>query len=63
MGKKVRLSMVCACKIRIENFMVGFILRDKTGLTVLGENNVSNKTLKANVSDTIEVGFEFTMPL
>ena len=42
--------------------MVGFILRDKTGLTVLGENNISNKTLKANVSDTIEVGFEFTMP-
>ena len=61
-GQKVRLSMVCACKIRIENFMVGFILRDKTGLTVLGENNIGNKTLKANVSDTIEVGFEFTMP-
>ena len=61
-GQKVRLSMVCTCKTRIENFMVGFILRDKTGLTILGENNISRKPLQVNISDTIEVEFEFTMP-
>lgn len=61
-GQKVRLSIECNCKVRVENLMVGFILRDKTGLTIFGENNIGIKALTAEVSDNIEVGFEFTMP-
>lgn len=61
-GEKVRLSIKSQCKAGIENFMAGFIVRNKTGMIVWGENNILQAPLKADGAEYVEVSFDFTMP-
>ena len=61
-GEKVRLSITAHCYEPITNFMAGFIVRNKTGMIIWGENNISQAPVKANPGETITINFEFSMP-
>jgi lipopolysaccharide transport system ATP-binding protein len=61
-GAKVRLRITSRCHIHVNNFMAGFIVRNKTGMIVWGENNIGHGQLQASPGELIEVIFEFTMP-
>jgi len=61
-GTKVLLRITSRCHIRVNNFMAGFIVRNKTGLIVWGENNIGHGQLQAGPEESVEVAFEFTMP-
>lgn len=62
-GDKVCLSIKSYCMAAIDNFMAGFIVRNKTGMIIWGENNiVLQASLKAHAGEYVEVSFDFTMP-
>jgi len=61
-GEIVTLRITAHCAKDIDNFMAGFIIRDRTGMVVLGENNINNGNQPAKARTVVEVNFEFTMP-
>lgn len=61
-GQKVRLMITAYCEQPVDNFMAGFIVRNKTGLILWGENNILQRPLQAKAGEYVEVSFVFTMP-
>ena len=61
-GDVVRLRITARCINRVENFMAGFIVRNRTGMLVWGENNIDHRRLRASQNELVEVTFEFRMP-
>jgi len=61
-GEAVTLRITSHCKNYIDNFMAGFIIRDRTGNIVLGENNINHGNQPVEAKAVVEVNFEFTMP-
>lgn len=61
-GEKVSFRITAHCVNHIDNFMAGFIIRDRTGMIVFGENNINHGNQPAKAKSTVEVDFEFTMP-
>ena len=61
-GKKLSIEIGALCKKKINNFMAGFIVRDRTGLLIWGDNNIDEEIVSVQVEDRIQVKFEFTMP-
>lgn len=61
-GEHVCLSITAHCSQKITNFMSGFIMRDKTGLIVIGENSISEGTLQSRTGDIIKTSYAFKMP-
>jgi lipopolysaccharide transport system ATP-binding protein len=61
-GENVLLSITAHCINAVDNLMAGFIVRDKTGTIIWGENNIHHCHLKANAGISITISFTFTMP-
>jgi hypothetical protein len=61
-GDIVRLRITARCLNHVENFMAGFIVRNRTGMLIWGENNIDNGRLRASPNELVEVNFEFRMP-
>jgi lipopolysaccharide transport system ATP-binding protein len=61
-GQKVRLVIKAYCEQPVENFMAGFIVRNKTGMILWGENNIMLRPLQAKAGETVDVSFVFIMP-
>lgn len=61
-GDYVNLRIAAQCKQAVHNFMAGFIVRDKTGMVVFGDNNIQSTELHAGAQESISLSFSFTMP-
>lgn len=61
-GQKVRLMITAYCEKPVDNFMAGFIVRNKTGMILWGENNILQGPLRAKAGEYVDVSFVFTMP-
>jgi lipopolysaccharide transport system ATP-binding protein len=64
-GEYVRLTVKIFSESRINQIIVGFLVRDRLGQVVFGENtypNYGDRGLVIDEKQTIEVGFEFSMP-
>ena len=61
-GETVTLRITAHCTNHVDNFMAGFIIRDRTGMIVLGENNINHGNQSAGAEAVVEVDFEFRMP-
>lgn len=61
-GRPVTLNITAKCSKSITNFMSGFIVRDKTGMLVWGENNISSISLHSSAGDIVITTFAFRMP-
>jgi lipopolysaccharide transport system ATP-binding protein len=61
-GETVTLRITAHCANDIDNFMAGFIIRDRTGMIILGENNINHGNQPTKAKAVVEVDFEFTMP-
>ena len=61
-GRPVTLIITAKCSKSITNFMSGFIVRDKTGMLVWGENNISSISLHSSAGDIVITTFAFRMP-
>lgn len=61
-GQKVRLIITAYCEQTVDNFMAGFIVRNRTGMILWGENNILLKPIQAKARQRVEVSFVFTMP-
>ena len=42
--------------------MAGFIVRDKTGMIIWGENNIRHGPLETTAGSNVTISFEFAMP-
>ena len=70
-GEKVTLKVQALAKARITSPIVGFLLKNEKGLTLLGDNSLNRlSSLMGNIQpEIIEEGedysaeFEFTLPL
>jgi len=61
-GDIIRLRITARCLNHIENFMAGFIVRNRTGMLIWGENNIDHGRLRASPNELVEINFEFRMP-
>lgn len=61
-GDIVRLAITAHCIRTVHNFMAGFIVRDKTGMIIWGENNIGHDQIEVEAGSIVTLGFEFTMP-
>jgi len=66
-GELVKLNIEFIARKRIESLIVGFILKDDKGLTILGDNSfnslISDEEYSASQGELIRAEFIFTMPL
>lgn len=61
-GQAVRLEISARCNTDVERFLAGFVVRDRTGQIVFGENTIGAKHLCAERDQSVSVSFDFTMP-
>lgn len=61
-GDYVSLMIRAQCNQPVRNFMAGFIIRDKTGLLIFGDNNIQAHELHAVTNEFVGIDFSFTMP-
>jgi lipopolysaccharide transport system ATP-binding protein len=61
-GEIIRLRITSKCQNHVENFMAGFIVRNRTGMIIWGENNILSGTPCARPEEVVVVSFEFAMP-
>ncbi len=64
-GEHVRLSVALVAESRMNQAIVGFLVRDRLGQVVFGENTYSHygdSGLTLDEKQNVEVGFEFLMP-
>jgi len=61
-GEAVRLELSARCHAVIEGFLAGFVVRDRTGQIVFGENTIGTNRLRAEGEQNVSVFFEFIMP-
>ena len=64
-GEAVRLRVELVSETIMTQVIVGFLVRDRLGQVVFGENTCQNYGelgLSINAKKTVEVGFEFLMP-
>jgi len=64
-GEYVLLTVEISSESRISQIIVGFLVRDRLGQVVFGENtypNYGDRGLIIDEKQTIQVGFEFVMP-
>ena len=66
-GELIRLTITFEARKKIDNFIVGFILKNDKGLAILGDNTYNkieaNQVYKAIKGEVIKIEFVFTMPL
>jgi lipopolysaccharide transport system ATP-binding protein len=62
-GEPVTLRISSVCNVDIKSLLAGFIIRDRTGQIVFGENTIGQKRLTINRSDTTCICFKFVMPV
>ena len=61
-GEAVRLEISVRCNAFVERFAAGFVIRDRTGQIIFGENSIGTELLSAEVQQGISISFDFTMP-
>lgn len=61
-GEAVRLEISARCNAFIESFLAGFVVRDRTGQIIFGENTIGASRLTAESRQAVSVSFDFTMP-
>jgi lipopolysaccharide transport system ATP-binding protein len=61
-GEAVRLEISARCNDRIESFLAGFVIRDRTGQIIFGENTIGTNRLCAESEQSVSTSFNFTMP-
>ena len=61
-GEAVRLEISARCHARIESFLAGFVLRDRTGQIIFGENTIGANRLCVETEQSVSVSFDFKMP-
>jgi lipopolysaccharide transport system ATP-binding protein len=61
-GEIVRLEITALCNRFIESFVAGFVVRDRTGQVIFGENSIGQDRLQATKNQNLSVSFEFVMP-
>lgn len=61
-GEAVALEITAKCKTVIDSFLAGFVIRDRTGQIVFGENNIGQGEIQAAKSEVVTVVFQFAMP-
>jgi lipopolysaccharide transport system ATP-binding protein len=62
-GEVVRLEVTALCNRFIESFVAGFVVRDRTGQVIFGENSTGQDRLQATANQKVSVCFEFVMPI
>jgi lipopolysaccharide transport system ATP-binding protein len=61
-GENIRLIITSYCIHSVQCFMAGFIVRDKTGMIIWGENNIRHGPLETKAGSNVTISFEFAMP-
>ena len=64
-GERVVVSIQAECLLPFSSPIIGFLIKDRNGLAILGENTVASgigSQLEYEPGDTIEASFTFTMP-
>ncbi|MCT0233944.1 ABC transporter ATP-binding protein [Synechococcus sp. CS-1327] len=61
-GEMIQVEITAKCNIQVESFLAGFVVRDRTGQIVFGENTTSHEMIRANSKQTVSVVFKFVMP-
>jgi lipopolysaccharide transport system ATP-binding protein len=61
-GEAVRLELLARCNECVDGFLAGFVVRDRTGQIVFGENTIGTNRLAAGSDQTVSVYFDFVMP-
>jgi lipopolysaccharide transport system ATP-binding protein len=61
-GDAVRLEITARCNAFIKSFLAGFVVRDRTGQIIFGENSIGTNCLTAECSQNVSVSFDFAMP-
>ena len=62
-GEAVTLRISSVCNVDINSLLAGFIIRDRTGQIVFGENTIGQKRLTVNRSGSACICFKFIMPV
>ena len=62
-GEAVTLRISTVCNIDIKSLLAGFIIRDRTGQIVFGENTIGQNRLTVNRSGSACICFKFIMPV
>ena len=63
-GERVRLEITCRLQQNLSPLLVGFLINDKMGRTVFGDNSsVSHPELTADAGQSVTAHFDFTMPI
>lgn len=61
-GEVVQLQISTLCIRCIESFIAGFVVRDRTGQVIFGENSTGQDRLQASTNHIVSISFEFVMP-
>ena len=63
-GESVRLNITCRSETRLNRMMVGFVVRDRLGQVMFGENTglMGERTTVLERGESIRTYFEFRMP-
>ena len=65
-GEIVKLTIKAEAREELNDILIGFILKNDKGLSLLGDNTCNkfdNKSITAKEGDIIEASFVFTLPL
>jgi lipopolysaccharide transport system ATP-binding protein len=61
-GEKVTLIIQAICQEEIKNFMAGYVVRNRTGMIIWGENTIHLGYYIVAPGQSIRLSFEFIMP-
>lgn len=62
-GGVVTLRIAAVCNTYIQRFLAGFIIRDRTGQIIFGENTIGQPQVQAARSEIVCIRFKFIMPV
>lgn len=62
-GEAITLRIKSLCNVDIKSLLAGFIIRDRTGQIIFGENTIGQKRLTVARLETTCICFKFNMPV